>query len=572
MRKLSRAQRRANGVYYTPLPLIEHVLARTLGRLLRGKTPAEAERLRILDPACGTGHFLTAAYRYLLDWHRRWYRTHSPLRGKGGPLPGQAGLARRILGNCIFGLDIDPDAVAVARRALLQLADHETACNAGEPPNLAANIRCGNALVGPDLALPAAARRQLRPFDWDAAFPAIQADGGFDVVLGNPPWGQKGVGVEPAVKHYLAARFPSSAGIFDLFRPFVELGVRLTAGGGMFGMVLPDILLLKDYPATRRFLLDQLMLTAIDWWGRSFPEAVIDTVTVIGRKRPAPPHHAVRVGIHSEVPRQHAIPQADFRANPRHVFNLFLTPERRGLLQRLQGCPRLGDYFEVHEGVHSGNMRAELFVSTPLDASSRPLLLGREEIRPYQLDWQGGYVRLGALPGRRTPRRYANLGRQQWHERDKVLVRRTGDRVLAAVDRQGFYASNNFFLVFPRRPCSLNLDGLCALLNSRFLTWYFRTIEPRQGRAFAELKIKHLATFPLPPQVQQPNGCRRLNRLGARRRNGARLDAAIEALVLELFGIDARALEQAETFAAAPAADGSFLEKKSRKDLPREKV
>ena len=176
---------------------------------------------------------------------------------------------------------------------------------------------------------------------------------------------------------------------------------------------------------------------------------------------------------------------------PRHVFNVFLTPERRRTLDHLSGCPRLGEYFEIHEGVHSGNIRAVLFVPRAVDDTCRQLLFRREEIAPYQLHWQGGYVRLGAAPGQRTRQRYANLGRREWHERPKVLVRRTGDYILAAVDRQGRHASNNFFLVFPKR-LPLDLDGLCALLNSRFMTGYFRTIEPRRGRVFAELKIKHL--------------------------------------------------------------------------------
>src|SRR5262249_2730558 len=144
---------------------------------------------------------------------------------------------------------------------------------------------------------------------------------------------------------------------------------------------------------------------------------------------------------------------------------------------------------------------------------------------------------------RRTRQRYANLGRPEWYLREKILVRRTGDRVLAAVDRQRRYASNNFFLVFPKQPCGLNLDGLCALLNSRFLTWYFRVIEPRQGRAFAELKIKHLTAFPLPKQALDAGSCEALNDLGRRRINDSRLDSPIDAVVHELFGVNEEVAE-----------------------------
>jgi hypothetical protein len=301
--------------------------------------------------------------------------------------------------------------------------------------------------------------------------------------------------------------------------------------------------LLKDYPQTRRFLLEHLTLERIDTWGMAFTGAMIDVVTIIGRKGPTPTGHRVDIGSEgTETKTIGSIPQADFLANPRYTLNLSLTPQRRRLLDRLASCARLCDFFEVHEGVHSGNIRAELFVSKRVDRSCRELYFGRDEIRPYELRWRGRYVRVAAVPARKSRARYANVGRAEWHEQPKVLVRRTGDHVLAAVDRKGRYASNNFFLVFPKKPCALDLDGLCALLNSQFMTWYFKVIEPRQGRVFAELKIKHLAVFPLPLQALRANGCRSLNRLGRQRagsREGPRktADAAIGAEVIRLFGM-----------------------------------
>jgi SAM-dependent methyltransferase len=499
--------RKSQGAYYTPPALVEHVVRHALGPLLAKRSPRQAAGLRILDPACGSGVFLLGAYEYLLGCHRD--------RSVDGKL--------RILRNNLRGVEIDPQAADVARLSLL--AKVLEAQPGGDKPRrsfrsdvqqlLGETIKTGNALLDPDLE-------------------AFQ----FDAVLGNPPWGQKAVSANAALKRRLWQRFPSSAGIFDLFRPFVELGVRLTAIGGRFGMVLPDIVLLKDYPQTRRHLLDHLTLERIDWWGRAFDGAVIDTVTIIGSKRLAGPAHRVAVAVHDpDAPLAHDIPQAEFRANRGHVFNLHLTAERRRLLARLEDRPRLGDYFEIHEGVHSGNLRAELFVDHAVDATCRELLFGRDEIAPYRLTWQGRHIRLGALPKKKTRARYANLGRPEWHEQEKVLVRRTGDFILAAVDRAGRYASNNFFLVFPCRECALDLDGLCALLNSRFMTWYFRTIEPRRGRVFAELKIKHLRTFPLPRQALTADGCDELNELGRQRGRRPQLDARIDALVNELFGL-----------------------------------
>ncbi len=534
--------KKAGGVYYTPSYIVDYIVQNTVGRLLEGKTPKEAARLTVLDPACGSGSFLVGAYRRLLEWHLKQYEEDGPekhtkevFQAAGGAWRLTTAEKKRILLNNIYGVDIDPQAVEVTKLSLLLVVlegeSQETIetqrkrYNERALPDLAGNVKCGNSLIGPDFyegeqtaLLDEEERYRINVFDWDAAFPKVVKAGGFDAVIGNPPWGQKEVADQHGIKEYIWSRYASTKGIYDLFRPFVEKGVELTRPGAFFGMVLPDIILLKDYVETRKLLLERLSILAIDWWGMAFADAVIDAATIVGAKTPPQDGHMVKTTVHDpETPVVQEIRQADFCSNPRLVFNLHMTPEKRAVLQGLERRPRLGDYFEVHEGVHSGNIRAELFVDSRLDESCRPMLFGRDEIQPYLLRWNGKYIRLDAVPRRKTKERYANAGNPDWYAVDKVLVRRTGDYVLAAVDRERRYASNNFFIVFPKRGCDLPMDGLCALLNSAFMTWYFRTIEPRQGRVFAELKIKHLVVFPLPAAILEPLGCQTVNQLGAQR-------------------------------------------------------
>jgi hypothetical protein len=403
-----------------------------------------------------------------------------------------------------------------------------------------------------DLLL-AAELRGGRTFHWPLEFPEVLGTAsGFDAVVGNPPWGQKAIRASPSYREHLQRSFPSARGIFDLFRPFVERGVQLLRRDGCIGLVLPDIVLLKNYPRTRKFLLDALTLLRLGWHGRAFAGAAIDTATLVGRKAPAPAgHHFAATVAAKETPSESLLLQSRLCRPPAYVFNLHLDDARQDRLDRFKTCPRLGNYFEVHEGVHSGNVRGELFVDRPLDATCRELFFGRDELRPYALRWAGSFIRLSALPAHKALGRYANPGRPHWFAQAKVLVRRTGDRVLAAVDESGRYASNNFFVVFPRRRCALDLHGLVALLNSHFMTWYFRAVVPRQGRAFAELKIHHLGQFPLPLGSGQHGNCGELNRLGRQRSaccgrgQGAAeqevtlaLDRAIDAAVGQLFGID----------------------------------
>ena len=359
-------------------------------------------------------------------------------------------------------------------------------------------------------------------FHWPLEFPEVFARGGFDVVLGNPPWGQKRMAENHAVANFIRSNYQSVAGIFDWFRPFVEKGLSLLRNGGRYGLVLPDTILLKDYETTRRRLLENTTIQSITWWGAAFASATIDVVTIAGTCGLATKDHSVKVAVRDPLnPLSHEIRQEDFWANPRLTFNLHLTQEKRKAIKSLQKYPAMGDFFEIHEGVHSGNIRAQLFVSEKTDSSCRPVIVKGREISPYRLDWDGTYIRIDAVPPRKTPKAYANLGKRSWHEQDKLLVQRTGDRIIAAVDREKRFSSNNFFIIFPKRCSALELDGLCAMLNSSPMTWLFRTIEPREGRAFAELKIKHLEQFPLPlladGSPSDADGVNLLNFLGQER-------------------------------------------------------
>lgn len=470
---------------------------------------------------------------------------------------------QEILKNNVYGVDVDRQAVEVAQLSLyLKLLEDETpgSTHAFQNefhfallPSLSNNIVCGNSLIGTDVVeisnLTSEEERKLNPLDFEqqfpklfnrrassagphgttvvvpekvsavppqesgdpktdfrkknkqpfAASPGIEFEGGFDAIIGNPPWGQKEMGDMLILKNYAAMHFKSCDGILDLFRPFVERGVRLLKNGGMYGQVLPDIVLLKDYISTRKFLLETLAMERIDWWGMAFEEATIDAATIIGKKESASIDQKVRVEVHDpQSPYKSLLPQTTFHLTPRHTFNLFITPEKLKLIERISSFPSLGGLCEIHEGVHSGNIRNELFVSRYIDDSCHELYFGRNEISRYLLNWGGSFIRLSALPLKKTRERYANAGRPEWYNTPKLLVRRTGDFVMAAIDKSKRYASNNFFVIIPKNGNDGNLEFLCALLNSRFMTWLFRTIEPRKGRVFAEIKIKHLEAFPVP--------------------------------------------------------------------------
>ena len=140
----------------------------TVGKLLEGKTPDQAAKLRILDPACGSGSFLTGAYQYLLDWHLNYYREH-PTSYRNNRRETPAGMIlttahkRDILRNNIYGVDLDQNAVEVSKLSLLlkMLENEDESAATGRQtimfaaggrilPDLSDNIKWGNSLIGSD--------------------------------------------------------------------------------------------------------------------------------------------------------------------------------------------------------------------------------------------------------------------------------------------------------------------------------------------------------------------------------------------------------------------------------------
>ncbi|MBA4374587.1 MAG: hypothetical protein C0401_00240 [Anaerolinea sp.] len=202
--------RKAGGVYYTPKYIVEYIVANTVGKLLEGKTPEGAAELKLVDPACGSGSFLLGAYQRLLDWHVQWYTENDPQKWAKGRNPALAAASgggwklttakkKEILVNNIHGVDIDAQAVEVTKLSLLLkvLEEESGQLSLGLErvlPDLGRNIQCGNSLIGEDyfegqLAVDEKERERVNPFEWKRAFPAVFAKGGFDAVIGNPPYG-----------------------------------------------------------------------------------------------------------------------------------------------------------------------------------------------------------------------------------------------------------------------------------------------------------------------------------------------------------------------------------------------
>jgi type I restriction-modification system DNA methylase subunit len=303
--------RKAGGVYYTPGYIVDYIVKNTVGKLVEGKKPGPrggVSHLRILDPACGSGSFLIGAYQFLLDWHRDEYINDGPENWSKGKTPriyqSQKGEWRlttderkRILLNNIYGVDIDHQAVEVTKLSmLLKVLEGEDEQSIGKQmllfqervlPDLSNNIKCGNSLIGPDFyshqqtsLFDEEEIYRVNAFDWNAEFAEIMKEGGFDAVIGNPPWGAN---IHDSTKKYLASCYSRVVDrMVDTYIYFIDKALRISRSKGGLGLVIPATLLNQaDTRSVRRLLATQGISAIVNLGSGVFGREATNTTIAI---------------------------------------------------------------------------------------------------------------------------------------------------------------------------------------------------------------------------------------------------------------------------------------------------
>jgi len=390
-------RRRAGGVYYTPGCIVDYIVRNAIGPLLTGRHPLSTPPLKILDPACGAGSFLIGTYRFLLDWHRGVYASDGPERHARGRNPslcrGPDGVWRltpaerkRILLSSVFGVDLDPEAVELAKQALVLTMDEgsrdssdKSVGNAlrgvpgrdtvasmairGTPrrafptdfypgimqchwetfAELASNLRCGDSLLVPGVV-------------------RVPGDG-FDAVVGNPPY-RRERGSKSLLENLAGTAFGEKyrAARMDLWYYFAHRSLELLRPGGVLSFIVSAYWtagagaeklvasLQRDAHLDELFLLDNLPV---------FPKVagrhMIVRLVKQRSDRPTTIKRAPRgSAATAEALVTGALPATVFEKSAEQVFRagrVDLEPPADSILARLDRWPPLGELGMVRQGI-----------------------------------------------------------------------------------------------------------------------------------------------------------------------------------------------------------------------------
>jgi len=513
--------KKAGGVYYTPTYIVAYIVKNTVGKLLEGKTAKQAEKLHILDPACGSGSFLLGAYQYLLDWHRDYYVNHDQTKWTKGRQPqlyqndrGEWKLTinerKRILLNNIYGVDIDSQAVEVTKLSLLlkvlegedeqTLSSQLTLFQKRVLPDLSDNIKCGNSLIGSDFydgkqltLLDEEEMYRINAFEWDREFPEIMQVGGFDAVIGNPPYVLLQSLGSPEVESYLRTNYKSATYKVDTYQVFIEQSTLLTRKHGLVSLITPNTFLNNKFAyELRRYLLESTEIVEIDlFYYRVFEKASVDT-TIIVLERVENPNvnNLVTFKKAGKVfclePIGQSL-QSNWQKNDRLSFNLPGSETIQRLIEKIEKVSiKLGNFATAYFGIQTHG-RKKYVCSNMVDSLWKPVLDGGN-INRYSLTPPEEFVCI-------TPEAIKSGGKIEVYEQERIGIRQIGRRPIATLLPAGWYSLNTIYNIYFVKAVEYRLEYVLGLISSNLLGWYWEQRYFDQKKTFPKIKKSPLLSL-----------------------------------------------------------------------------
>jgi len=496
-----KSTRKSQGIYYTPKYIVDYLVKETLGEVLKKTKPKELAKIKVLDPACGSGSFLTAAYDKILE-----------TLTKQNP---QTSLFAKfdILKENIFGVDLDVQAIEIAQlNLLLKVLSQKT-----KLPTLQHNISSGNSLVsgsaeklekyfGSDF-------REQRAFNFEDEFKDAFEQGGFDVIIGNPPYVfARGGHFDEKTKKYYYENFPLASYQLNTYLLFIDRAFRLLKKGGYFGFIIPNTWLTIDtFSPLRKFLLEETSnLQIINIFDKVFGEASVDTCLLIFKK--GKPNNATLGEFRDgQLAIVGDFPVSQFKKN-NYIINIALAKnkDKSAILDRISENSKTLDSFSI---VKAGLKAYEtgkgkppqtdtmknnrIYHSKTKDGNDYGKYLEGKDVKRYGINWGGLWLKYGdCLAAPRDEKLFTS---------PRILVRQIPSppphSINAVFTKEYLLNDINSMIIYDFH----EIEPLftLAILNSKITTfWFVNTFDKFQRKTFPQFKVKELATFPIPKAEQ----------------------------------------------------------------------
>ena len=506
------AVRKAGGVYYTPQYIVDYIIKNSVGKLIEGKTPKDIAKIKIADPACGSGSFLLGAYQYLLDWHKNYYTDNGKISkgNKGNPLTPEGNLTtaekKRILLNNIFGVDIDVNAVEVTKLSLLlKCMEGETQAsietqmklfNDRVLPTLDNNIKSGNSLVDTDYydeELDFGDEKTIKPFSWKKSFSEVFKQGGFDAIVGNPPWvslnGKFGNDIlNPQAQQYLIRKYSGNTYRPNLYEYFVHKGLELINKNGYFTFIVPDRLGYNEQfislreKILRNYKVEELLYKA------PFPGIVTDTVIFrITNRNEKDGNYKIIVGeFGKKLQTKYA---KDYLADNEKKFAYESNDESTKVLDKLFKNKRCLPFSEIIES-KTGVILDTKQVSKEKRNNKQIKIAKGRSIGRYSF-LENFYCEFGSNTIKGGTNDIKKLG-----VKEKVLLRKTGFPIIATYDSSGMYPEQSLYFLINNKTNN-SLKYFTALINSNLFQFVYINKLVTNKDSTPQLKKVDLDKFPV---------------------------------------------------------------------------
>ena len=525
--KIGTTARKQTGAFYTPREIVNFMVDASLIACLKktlGETPDVETRLhhlfadndephqfteteatqlvqriaslKILEPACGTGAFLMGILHKLVFLLRKLDLRNT----QWGQLQGEPEETSEkntekntpdynrkfyLIKNCIYGVDIQPMAIEIAKFRLLLalLADG----GGHAPPDLDSKFFCADTLLGMT-TLPK-----------------------FDIVIGNPPYA-KGEHLGPTLRTRLKQHYGWAGDLCDYF---IFAGFEIVAENGILAYIANDsYVALSTKRRIRALFLDNQLLHLVKAPAKTFSAAVYTAIFILSKQK-ADASHAYMSG---EID----FPDFHYRQNGAVAYaTIHQMPDKKFLLAKEKGLMRLLSFEKMENfcsilnaGINTGNVRKKIFFKED-NGNGHRLLQGRQ-IQRFSVQWDSPKAKYrfcdidyeplpipgigrGGKPSRRNE--YWGFGGpvENHHQPQRLLMRQTDDDLVAAYHSEAelgrFYTDNTLYTILPKSP-SVNLKYLLALFNSRLLNFVYHFVSQEAGKSQAQVKVTVVKKLP----------------------------------------------------------------------------